>query len=363
MTRLTGLGLAFVLALAARAAQAQVPSESVPSAASADVEQDPVVARQEQAAVVYRELTGPYWSAGPRLADVREYQQHLGDGGALFVRYLDDPTATAPSSLRMQVGFFPVQDVEVAPPYTKVLRDGEWTVSQRLPRHAAAIPRVYEVLRRVAAARGFQAAGPLTEVHVPPEEGAAPAAVLVEFRLTLAPERHAERSSLATTPARSSEDADGSTSSAEGEVEASVASMYASQEYERLAERLIPAGGNESSAVWIGQAVLRLRALADGVERVYPGQGVSLGALCVALEHRYQTVAGASKRRALDQATIRVDDGTDPRAREKRAVIRDLDALLGRLPHRGTTAETVATEIIGLLERIETLTTDRLERQ
>ena len=163
------------------------------------------------------------------------------------------------------------------------------------------------------------------------------------------------RSASLTAPETSR--SDGRTEPAKASAVLPVAQLLAAGQFERLAEQLMPPGAPiaVSLRVWFGQIVFRIRALAQGLQQLHPEQSGTIRAASDAIEQRYAERVLASDIDPLDQAVVHLRSGGDPNSIDKRAIMHDLDALLGRLAFQGLDAKTVEAEIAETLQRVQNL--------
>ncbi len=115
--------------------------------------------------VVYIENVGPYWSLGPRFAELRDYLDELGKSSPMFVRHLSDPRTVPASQLRTEVGFWVALGFQAKPPYLVANRPGGTVAFIEVKQPFALVSRYYEKMQNQSRKDGYESAGLLTEVY------------------------------------------------------------------------------------------------------------------------------------------------------------------------------------------------------
>ncbi len=364
--------------------------------------------------VAYLEQTGPYWRVGPLLRQVVDYMAEHDMSGAVFVRYLDHPSKVTPDSLRCHVGFTVAEEQLPAAEFTYEDRGPETVASVVVEEHYVAPLRYYALLEEWSLARGYTLQGPITETY--PDAVRARRGQLGRSRLVI--QMSIDVARQAATPfSRSSTDetkaetrrplpnateqrsrlrallpviaagvagadvrtapttvsrklppppprasggrhaSDGARGTALRAVAHRVDELIADHHFVLAAEELLPATGPFpiGTRVWLGQVVMRVKAFAAGFERIYPNHEVKATELADAISRRYDTVFHDFVLAPVDQAIVRINVQTDPNAPTKLAILRELDALLGRLAVRGISAAAAMETLSSLLERVGNL--------
>lgn len=136
-----------------------------------------------------------------------------------------------------------------------------------------------------------------------------------------------------------------------------VGKLMAAGQFDRIARQLMPDGRDihGSHQLWLGQLVFRIGAVAKGIQQVYPGEEQVAGMMADAVTRRYKKTSAAFQADPLDHAVVRVDVRTDPLANQKRAIMRDVDTLLGRIALRSVGAEAATQELAEILQRVQDL--------
>lgn len=365
--------------------------------------------------VVYLEQVGPYWTLGPLYAQLRDYREELNQTGSLFARYLDNPLTSPPQALRTQIGFVMAEDIAVKPPYKAAEWEGRLVAYLYLNGPNLSISRNHVMLQTWANHHGFEPAGPLTEFHPTtptnangegdrtevqlvvrkaapakgemPESGpshgggtvsADPASTpsttirlvdrspvaegsYVPLVITLdgdAPSegvRKAARTYAATSPMVEPSPTESTTQSAA--TPQRIDELLLLHQYDEVAGRIMLHVPELPPPVhlWLGQAVFRIAAVAQGVEKVYPGEGQELLALSAALSRGYRKISAPYPQNPLDHAVVRLDTPGDRRAAAKRELIRDLDVLLAHIAAKTVNARTAQDQLGDLLQRLSDL--------
>lgn len=150
-------------------ASVAAPAQSDPGAFDANTEQ--ISVKQTVAAkVVYIIHVGPYWTVGPRFAELREYMLAHGQPGPIYARYLDGPGGVPAKSLRTEVGFFLQGYHDPEPPFEISERSSELVATMFVDRPYATVSRHYAVMSRWAAGHDYAPTGPVTEIYALPDD-------------------------------------------------------------------------------------------------------------------------------------------------------------------------------------------------
>ena len=363
--------------------------------------------------VAYLEHTGPYWRVGPLLRQVVDYMAEHDMSGAVFVRYLDNPSKVPSASLRCQVGFTVSEEQLPAAAFTYEDRGPETVASVVVEEQYVTPLRYYALLEEWSLAQGYTLQGPITEIYpdaVRTRRGQLGRSRLViqmsidvarqvatPFSSSSADETEPETrrplpnamekpsrpgalepvdaagvagADVRTTPTTVSRkppppqrvsggrhSSDGARSTAPRAVAHRVDDLIADHHFVLAAEELLPATGPfpTGARVWLGQVVMRVKVFAAGFERIYPNHEVKVAELAEAISRRYGTVFHDFVLAPVDQAIVRINAQTDPNAQTKLAILRELDALLGRLAVRGISATAAMDTLSSLLARVGNL--------
>lgn len=140
-----------------------------------------------------------------------------------------------------------------------------------------------------------------------------------------------------------------------------ITELIEANEFDRVAELIMP--NPESIApnheIWFGQIVFRFKAVARGMERMYPGEGGSAIRLVNALSSRYEIIATRFEDNPLDQAVVRTGTLNDPTAPSRRELMRTMDSLLGKLAVKQLSADEFQEEVFDVIDRLYDITRDR----
>lgn len=134
-----------------------------------------------------------------------------------------------------------------------------------------------------------------------------------------------------------------------------VRELLATERFDRVAEQLMPDGLAIPSAVqlWLGQLVFRIGAIAKGIEQVYPGEERIAVAMADAITRRYKKVSVGFELDPLDQVVVRVDILKDSFAAQRRAIMHDVDKLLGRIAFRSISADAAVNDLADIIQRVQ----------
>lgn len=350
--------------------------------------------------VVFREHPGSYWTIAPTVDLVREHMDRLGEPGPLFVRYIQPPGADGGQPFRIEVGYVTDQQRDVTHPFQYAQRVAEEVAFMRVPPALASPSRALPRLRAWALERGYSMRSTLTEIHPLSARGAS-ARATVEVQLVVSephatpdttlkdagdapktpgpavsaeapefatpdvptPNSDAQDSGLlATLPPTAEKGAERATSGnppAQPEPVVSqstnIAELAGKGRYMRVAELVVPIGQELSPAesLWLGQILFRVGAAARGLDRYYPDRTEEVAKLAEALDRRYRQSESYARHNPLEQAVSVAEPHSDPDAKRRRAITRDLDRLLGRIAWQAGTAEDVQVALIEILVRVK----------
>lgn len=376
------------------------------------------VRRTDPVQVVFLGHTGPYWRVGPLLVRVREYMFKHSQSGPMFMRHLQNPVSATTQPLRSEIGFIVEGDHQPEPPFRTARRDGELVACMVVKGRTATTRGDYGLIQEWIRAHGYDAAGPVVEIFDPVQPKRPSGTQRTEIQVVLkgtervtqsvAPEsapppdlrrpQHAEPAPaleqyLRSGAAREGEAAAGAqaeqaadeldaplthdvaaepaaevtgtpsvgkqtpTPKPQSEPLLPVLELVEANRFNRIAEQLMPddLAIPTPHQVWLGQVVFRIGAAAKGVKQVHPGAEQTAVALAGAITRRYKRVSVNFMADPLAQAVVRADAHTDPLAGRKRAIMRNLDTLLGRIALRSVDADSTVEELARVIQRVQDL--------
>lgn len=356
------------------------------------------------------EQGGPYWSLATKFDELANYMQAHDQPGPMFTRYVDKPTVAPKDGPRTEIGFVLTGQFSPGPPYRTEAWPARLVATTTTEGTFTSPSRYYAILNTWAEAHGYIAVGPMVEFYplvsdsdsaarafdlqlpvqkveatlstknsggtdrTPARSPASPPPADVEGKseASLAappddddpaapaiPEQQPDKKSSETqspheSPATS---VNLPTPVAGRAVAAPIAVLFAEQEFDQVAFRLMPAErpvpGDKQ--VWLGQVVYRIKAIARGIHSDGAAQAERLGALAAAMERRYKTVSSEFTGDPLAGPVVSAGRVGDPDAERQRAIMRDLDALLGRIAVGGIQPDEVSKELTELIERVDEL--------
>ena len=136
----------------------------------------------------------------------------------------------------------------------------------------------------------------------------------------------------------------------------SITVALAAGNFVRVAELILPDKTlvDFDEQVWLGRVLLRIKAAATGIERKHPGDGKSLVDLAAALLLRYRSMFATTQEDLVASVmTTGVADTNGPGG-EQRAIMRELDTLLGRIAFGAVGPQAALQEIVAVLVRLNT---------
>ena len=336
---------------------------------------------------------GPYWTAGPKLSALRKYMLEHGLRGPMYIRHSENPASAPAKLLRTEIGFFVNGSHTPQPPYETAERPGGLVACRYVDGPCLTISPQYAAMKEWATAHGYLAVGPITEIYsLPGEPDTNGTRAELQMPVKLADPKTAEDPDLTEhllsdgsehqaateTPAeKSAELLPATIAVPPGEPEAPeqapepalpkrqdqpparpvlpVRELAYENRFDRIAEQLLPdvAALPPDLQVWLGQVVLRIEAIAKGIERTYPDEGSPIKTLAEALARRYEDVAGDFVRDPLDQAVVRVNEQSDPNAGKKRTIVRELDTIMGRIALQSIDVQSTYDQLLGIAERVQ----------
>jgi effector-binding domain-containing protein len=374
---------------------------NTPAAAKARTSPEIDVKRTEPVEVVYLEHVGTYWSLGPRFMQLREYMVEHEQSGPMYARFFEDPTGAAPGSVHSEIGFIVDGDHEAAPPFVKARREAE-LVAYMIAGPTGSLTRSYTNMREWIESHGYVALGPVTEIYPPLKRGvvrqqrteiqmplrfAAPPVEVSQAPVQKASEPTQRETAggeledvIASEPAPESKEAlittreESTTQPRLDELEkvehevskpepvehqplVPVKDLIAARQFDLIAEQLLPGSDAipQTLRLWLGQLVFRIGAATKGIKQMYPSDSRDVTELGDAVTRRYKSVSAGFQLDPLAQAVVTVDTRSDPLAAEKRAIMRDMDALLGGIALRSVDVEEAMRQLADIVQRTQDL--------
>ena len=104
--------------------------------------------------------------------------------------------------------------------------------------------------------------------------------------------------------------------------------------------------------LWFGQVVFRIGGIAGGIRQLYPAEESALTALSEAIRSRYDVVAADFALDPRDEPVLRVDSHSDGYATRKRAIMRELDTILGGIAFTRLDADAAEGKVIDVVQRM-----------
>jgi len=391
---------------------AKVPAQTFVSPARVDAQDAPALIELDSKRIAFIEHRGPYWSLGSAIDRVSRDAKAFGVRDALIVRYLGDQLSASPQTLSAQIGFEVTGTDEPKPPY----QVAQWPLTQAVRRKVsgtdALSTRHYAVLKAWAAGQGLVPAGDLIArialaqdgvgaeageseiflpVCVPDAQSAAdpPDTVPdnhplenVEVETPRPPQRIVTRiiplgvsfepeetkkpvlpqSALADPlpptaphpmPSKSEVPAAGIKAGPD-QSSVPIRTWIEQGNYEAVATMLLPEKSEASIQEWSDNFASRVVALANGVQKLSPGQEGWLAELGNHLSSRRIVVRSDSRKNAL-----RIGGSVpalDTHSVERKNLMREVDMLMGQVAHRTLTPDQVRDRLIVILEAVATLT-------
>lgn len=328
--------------------------------------------------LVFLEHDGPNWAAGAKFARVREYMILHNQPGPMFVLYHRFMPGIKLRKKVSLIGFVAKNAHVPSDPFQVKAIPARQVLRLTVEGKAASPRRLFGKIDGWAVENGHATSDEVLEIyHLAP--GAAGRIERTEFQLPLATLRveagstksklddqasdreapaidHARPATTKTAPA--SAPAISVEATTEGEppddpMTDSIPALVRAERFDRVAALLLPDLHHidRDEQVWIGQVIFRIKAAGRGMERKYPKTDDATTALAEALLERYLTVFKARPADPLIVATAASTQGTGPGKAERRAIMRELDGLLGRIAFGTAEPEKVANEVAEHLER------------
>jgi len=317
--------------------------------------------------VVYVVHDGPYWRVGAAFKQVRAYMLEHGLDGPLFARYGVplNPEAERPGGVETQVGFLSTEPHEAVVPFHSTYWAPEQAAVMRVNGIARNAETYHEQLRTWAKEHGHAPTGCVTELFLPPDKGEDRTQPQTEIRLSLSLPA-AAGSADSAPPSGGQPDGQPGPSDEAGPATAPaaplpirpVADLLAEGAFERIVLQVMPPDLQWSPELyfWWEQGVFRLSAIAKLTAHMYPDAHAPVSGLADALADRFHKVTANLDVAPPSPVVERADPSQLPGAAFWRDVLRDLDALLGRVTLRVAPPDVCAAEIAQCVQRIQDFT-------
>lgn len=357
------------------------------------------------------EHVGPYWALGSVFDKVREAMIARDEPGPLVVRYLDDPLTTPPQQLRSEVGFILRGDDEPSEPFKALEWPPELVVELSVPGPYRYSSRYYRHLRTWALQQGLTPTGPVVELLHFSMKAAPDQSMRIEIRMPVcesepeppsAPEEDdvpaappespgcaltlAMASSKSPTAPSASDSTPSSKEMSGGDGEdagapdrrallpasgadldeptakashgVALRDLIDAGRFDDLAKQLLPDDPPMSDAnrAWLHQFVLRVSALARGIQKQHPDQGGWLVPLSKALIQRCEGAKSATRIDApVERSAARGLPASDAGAERRKTIIRRLELLMGRVGMGSIEPDNVRDELVVILQEAQDL--------
>ena len=321
--------------------------------------------------VIFLEHEGPYWAAGKKFSEVREYMQLHREPGPVFMRYFRPVTNRKPGERSSLIGFFtkdatiaqaPFKARTIAPRYVaRLIVEGHASSPQHLLKRMdrwvtdndrATSSEVMEIYHLAPGDRGsierteFRLPLVVNPTHPPPS-------IPVQPRVT---ERRPDR--IRTLPTAPIEKTQPPVPAIQIErfpedTADSIPALVRAGRFDRVAELMLPQRDamDPSDQVWIGKVFYRIKAAGKGLAQTNTNASSTTRLLAESLLKRYLTVFKDSAANPLLGGSPPSSPEDGPRAIEKRKLMRRLDSLLSRIAYGTAASETVETEVVDVLGR------------
>ncbi len=322
--------------------------------------------RIEPRRIIYLEHTGPYWTLRSVFLQISEIMAAHHETGPMFARYLADPTAVPATTLRTQVGFVAKGDWEPQPPLFSAQAEGEEVAATVVEGSYGTTMRYHSEIRNWLSEQGLEAMGPVIELYPTAPSAASAKPLRTEIQV---PFRRIKATAVTTTeswvaevsprlPEKVDVPNDPSPVQPAPEPLSLIKDLFSTARFDRIAEQVVPIDRPMAvpMQVWLGQIVFRISGLAKGLEHTYPGEAADVVALADACAQRLREASANWKVNPLDQAVVRVDTRSDPQAAQKRAIMRDLDQLLGQVAMKTIDPKAAGDRLVAILQLVQETT-------
>ncbi len=320
--------------------------------------------------VVFVEHKGAYWTVGPAFTRVAEYMRVHDRSGLTYVRYARAPYRGGSGDLASQVGFIVRGTHDAQAPFQNGVWASERVAEMVVEGPTPSLRHEYKMMYDWIERNEHEPAGPVTEVYHLSSRAGNTVMDRVALRVTLhRPKPRAEktdddepeRTSAAEEPVSARRPSEipvqperHRTDSHDHREIHSVNELVKAGRFDRLAEYVVPDEITRFPAVhvWFGQVVFRVRAAARGVEQRHPGEGRVMSALAESLVQRYRSIPAGAHLDPLLDPVVQVEWEGDPRGRRRHEIMRNLDAVLGRIGLDTLGADAALAEVESLLQQI-----------
>lgn len=352
-------------------------------AATSGVRPDPprtsiTIRQTELATVVFREHIGPYWTVGPLYQQVADYMLEHEQTGPMYARFDRDPTGSDAAALRTEVGFVAEPGHHATPPFLTKRQNSEWVAVMIVEGSRSRTLRHYPAISAWITSQGYTRVGPIVEIYHSKSERPSDkvAAVdLTEIRMVIQPptaERHAVPDTDPATGSKITQVSIPSATAVRLEVEgpaldetqpdpiqpsttdSSIAELVLARRFDDMANRMLPNDCTVSGEIriWLGQIVLRLNAVSNGVDQLYPDNNATIRALCEAVRRRYGELPAAPDFDARDYSVMSPGRPIGRDALTRQSVSRRIDRLLGRIATRAISPDDILEELSSLVQQV-----------
>lgn len=371
------LPLTIFVCLLPATAWAQAPREPEAPREEAPPECSPIsIETVEPVRTVVRTIHEPYWRLGRRFEELRAYQEKHELAGTMFLRFPENPIRAAAGTLECEIGFVLQQDHLARYPYRTATRKAESVVSMVVKGRPVNMRSDYPKVIEWVLANGYEPIGPIMEVYLrrnsPFEREPLETEIRVSVRkLTVGRDEDAgvatkegnirrDYGTPATHPplpevVRRDKKRDTTPALTNTETR-TIREMTVDGDAGAVAEALLPKNRRvpESRQVWLGHIVFRVRALADGAKRIGADDATVIAAISTALSKRYDVVSDTF---AMDPLKSPVASGRarGTRGRRERAIMQELDTLLGRVAFGLPPSARISRELADILDRAKNL--------
>jgi len=335
--------------------------------------------------VAFVEHSGPYWTTGPIVEQVRDAMRELGETGPLFLRLPDSAHGTGDGSGRNEIGFVLQGTREPKAPFRVERRSGRLVAYILAPGPFGTTARHHTTLSRWAGENGFESTGSFTELYwigrkpfdreiveiqmdVRKQSGAppppSPSAPTIATESTdprqaheaaqpvVAQDKPAAPLESATPPSETDRDSGPASGPGPPALDGppSIEALYQQGEWPAIAERLLPlhAIHDAGARAWLEQFVLRLSALSRGLERDGSTPAVAIRHMSDHIRRRFDENAGGV-------AAVNFSGSTASVSPKHRAIMMELDRLLGRVAMEAVEPMELERQCVGLVTRVAEL--------
>lgn len=134
----------------------------------------------EPARFIFREHQGPYWKVGRVVSEVASHLSDAKLSRSILVRYSEDPGRAAQETLITHVGYVAEAPEAAAAPFALEPLPAETVAFAATDARAAKPLQILSAIRMWLPAHGYEALGPVNEIHLPAVRGGRGAMVEVQ---------------------------------------------------------------------------------------------------------------------------------------------------------------------------------------